>query len=173
VQGKINSALSFNGNTSYVVTPNIPLASTFSISAWVNPAVTNQVSYGRIAETQYNDGFFLGTDATGTKFKFIVNSGYGSTGLCGAGYGCAQGGTVTSGWHLVTGTFDGARATLYLDGAVVASDTFTAPLATSLPVFIGRYYVGTGSGWNGILDEVRLYNRALTSAEVSSIYTGR
>ena len=94
--GKINSALSFNGATNGVVTPNIPLANAFSVSAWVNPAVTSQSAYVRIVETQYNGGLYLGVDGSGSKYKFIVNTGSGSTGSCGApGYGCAQGGTIT------------------------------------------------------------------------------
>ena len=138
--GKINSGLSFNGSTNYAVTPNIVLGNTFSISAWVSPAVTSQAPYVRIAETQYNAGLYLGTDASGSKYKFIVNSGAGSSGSCGAAFGCAQGGTVTSGWHLLTATFDGATATLYVDNAMVASDTFTAPANTNYPLYIARYY---------------------------------
>jgi Concanavalin A-like lectin/glucanases superfamily len=150
------------------LTPNIALGSTFSVSAWVNPAVTKQIGYGRILETQYNSGLYLGVNSSGTKYKFIVNGGAGSTGGCGLSYGCAEGGTVAAGWHLVTATFDGSTATLYLDGTVVATDKFTAPSATNFPLYVGRYYAG-GGGWSGVIDDVRLYNRALTAAEVASI----
>src|SRR5260370_8096731 len=51
----INSGLSLNGTTSGVVTPNIALGSTFSISTWVNPGVES--GWARIAETQYYSGF--------------------------------------------------------------------------------------------------------------------
>ena len=165
--GEINGALGFNG-AAYVVTPNIALGSTFSVSAWVNPAVTKQIGYGRILETQYNGGLYLGTNSAGTKYKFIVNTGVGSTGGCGLVFGCAEGGTITAGWHLVTATFDGTIGTLYVDGVVVASDTFAAPAITNFPLYVGRYYAG-GGGWNGGVDDVRLYNRALTAAEVSRI----
>jgi large repetitive protein len=166
--GQINGALSFNGGTAYVVTPNIGLGSSFSVSAWVNPAVTNQIGYARILETQYNSGLYLGVNSSGTKYKFIVNSGAGSTSGCGLPLGCAEGGTVTAGWRLVTATYDGTTATLYVDGTVVATDTFTAPSARNLPFYMGRYYAG-GYGWNGSVDDVRLYNRALTATEVASI----
>ena len=63
--GKINSGLSVNGTTNYVVTPNIALGTTFSISAWVNSRGTAQGGYVRIAETQYSPGFYLGTNASG------------------------------------------------------------------------------------------------------------
>jgi hypothetical protein len=57
-----------------------------------------------------------------------------------------------------------------LDGVLVASDTFAVPGSTNLPLYIGSYYAG-GYGWNGAEDEVRLYNRALTAAEVGNIFT--
>ena len=168
--GKINSALSFNGPTNVVVTPNIALGNAYSISTWVNPGVTTQGAYVRIAETQYNSGLYLGTNSSGTKYKFIVNNGSGATGSCGAAYGCAEGGTITSGWHLVTATYDGTTARLYVDTSQVALDTFNAPATSNLPLYLGRYYASNAGGWNGGIDEVRLYNRALTALEVSSIY---
>jgi hypothetical protein len=111
-------------------------------------------------------------DATGTRFKFIVNSGSGITGPCGLYLGCTQSGPITSGWHLVTATYDGSIGRLYVDGALVASETFTAPPNTNYPFYIGRYYGGGGYGWIGSMDDVRLYNRALTSAEVAALSTG-
>ena len=148
--GKINSSLSFNGTTS-VITPSIALGATFSISVWVNPSVTAQSPYERIVENQYWTGLFLGTDLSGTGYKFFVNYSTGSTGTCGAQFGCAEGGAITSGWHLLTGTFDGTTARLYVDTALVASDTFTAPLNTNLPLHIGEDVSNSGYGWRGAL----------------------
>jgi hypothetical protein len=70
----------------------------------------------------------------------------------------------------VTATFDGATARLYVDTALVGSDTFAAPTITNLPLYIGRYFAAPAFGWNGAIDEVRLYNRALTAAEVGAIF---
>jgi len=164
--GKINSALSFNGNTTSVATPNIPLGGTFSLSVWVNPAASTQGGYSRILETKYDTGLFLGVNDTGSQYKFIVNSATGSTAGCGKGFGCAQGGTITTGWHLVTATFDGSSAKLYVDSVLVGSDTFSAPSPTNFPLYMGRYFASNGFGWNGAMDEVRLYNRALTAAKI-------
>jgi len=173
VTGKINFAINFNGYSSDVVTAGIPLGTTFSIAAWVNSAVAQQGGYSRVAETQYSPGFYLGTNAAGTAYKFIVNGAAGTTGGCGLSFGCAEGGAVSIGWHLLTATFDGATAKLYVDGTVVGSDTFTAT-STNLPLYIGRYFAANGNGWNGAIDEVRLYNRALSATEVTAIlnYTG-
>ena len=64
-----------------------------------NPAVAPQNGYIRIAETRYNGGLYVGTNANGTKYKLIVNTGAGSTGSCsGAAFGCAEGGTIATGW---------------------------------------------------------------------------
>jgi hypothetical protein len=167
--GKSSSALAFNNATNAVVTPIIPLGNTFSVSAWVNTAVAKQTGYARIAETRYSTGFFLGVDATGTKYKFIVNNGSGSG--CAVSFGCAEGGAVTAGWHLVTGTFDGTTAKLYVNNALVATDRVTAPASASYPLYIGRYYGYAAYAWTGSIDEVRLYNRAVTAAEVSAIFT--
>ena len=169
--GYIGSALSFNGTSNYVKTASIPFTNTFSISAWVNPAAITQTAYARIAETQYNNGLYLGMNASGTKYKFIVNSGSGATGTCGAAYGCAEGGAVSSGWHLVTGTYNGSTAILYVDGLQVATETFNTPAGISLPLYIGRYFGANGYGWNGAIDEVRLYNRGLSASEVAAVYS--
>ena len=167
--GKVNSALSFNGSNSSVVTAPISLANTFSVSAWINSKGA-QSGYARILETQYTTGLYLGIDSTGTKFKFIVNGGSGATGKCGMAYGCAEGGKVATGWHLVTGVFDGAIARLYVDGVEVATETFTAPANTNYPLYMGRLYSSNGSGWNGAMDEVRLYNKVLSATEVASLF---
>jgi len=170
--GLFNYGLSFNGSSSLGSIPSIPLTVAFSISTWVNPTVTSQSSYAALAQVESAGGFYLGVDSTGTQYKFVVNNGSGSTGSCafgGIALGCAQGGTVTTGWHLITGTYDGTTGILYVDGVMVASDTFTATAAASVTLEIGRNY-SSGSTWNGVLNGMRLYNRALTAEEVSNIF---
>ena len=127
------------------MTPNIAVGQ-HVLDNRMGQSVYHSTGYVRIAETQFNLGFYLGTDVTGTKYKFIVNSGSGSTGNCGVSYGCAEGGTIAAGWHLVTATYDGAAAKLYVDGVVIATDTFTAPSNTNLPLYIGSYYGVAAAG---------------------------
>jgi len=137
IAGEKNSALSFNGSTSDVVTSPISLTNTFSVSAWVN-SVGSQGAYSRIAETQYNTGLYLGVNASGTQYKWIVNNGAGAKGTCGQAFGCAEGGTITAGWHLVTGTYDGTTGRLYVDGTLVAADTFSCNSSSTLVEFAGQ-----------------------------------
>jgi uncharacterized repeat protein (TIGR01451 family) len=170
--GPLGSAASFNGSNSHALTPNIPFGSAFSASVWVNPASTSQGEWAGIAQSESGSGFYLGTDATGAMYKLAVNSGVGNTGSCaflGVTEGCAQGGTIASGWHLLTATYDGATAILYLDGVAIANDTFTTPSAVTVPLEIGASW-NSGVVWNGPLYGLRLYNRALTASEVSSLF---
>jgi len=75
-------------------------------------------------------------------------------------------------WFHLAATFDGAKATLYIDGLEVASAAMPSSLGTDVsPVLIGsRQEEQTiWSAMNGDLDSIRLYNRALTGAEVARL----
>ncbi len=86
--------------------------------------------------------------------------------------------TVTdSSFHHYAYVRSGNTHKLFMDGVVVASGTFTgsAEDTTGLPLTIGagRYdpaLSGFGSPFNGVIDEVEVFNRALSDAEVKAIY---
>ena len=166
IGGQIVGALGFDGHAR-VITPAIPIGLTFTVSAWVQPDPTMTYAYPRIIESQYDTGFYLGLDMTASMYKFIGAAGAGSTGACGQPYGCVEGGAVKgSAWQLVTATYDGTMARLYVDGVQVASDT-AAIQPRTLPVYIGDYYgLPDYYGWRGGIDDVRIYGRALTPSEV-------
>jgi hypothetical protein len=74
----------------------------------------------------------------------------------------------TNEWHHVCGTYNGSSIDLYLDGALDASlpNTMT-PIGTSTTnLFIGENPEATGRYWDGLIDEVRIYSRALSRAEI-------
>lgn len=72
-------------------------------------------------------------------------------------------------WQHVVGTYDGTTGRLWVDGVEVASGSFTAPEPANLPVNIGAYF-GGGFGWAGAIDEVQIYDRALSVTEVVALY---
>jgi len=161
--GWVRSAFDVDGTNDRVLTGTMTLGDSFSVTAWVNSDAVNQGGYQRIVETSYFSQLYLGTDAAGTGYKFIVK-------MPAAPYGTAHGGKVSPGnWQLVVGTYDGTTGTLYVDGRPVATSTFPAPGTVSLPVNIGAHFQG-GTGWDGRIDEVQIYDRALSAAEVSAIY---
>jgi hypothetical protein len=89
------------------------------------------------------------------------------------------GDTFAMGWRLVTLTFDGSkpreeRVSIYLDGALkthVAEDATSVrnPTGTPPPVSIGCLPNG-GQSLNGLVDDVAMWSRALSSSEVQAWY---
>jgi len=74
-------------------------------------------------------------------------------------------------WHHIVATYDGKRIALYLDGVEEAAATASGPLAlNNLPVTLGENAANRGRLWSGWLDEARLYDRGLSSDEVSALY---
>ncbi len=75
-------------------------------------------------------------------------------------------------WHHVCGTYDGAQMRLYVDGVLDAIKGYRGGISTNnFRVYIGENAEVTGRRWDGRIDEVRLYNHALTTAEVAALAT--
>jgi hypothetical protein len=70
-------------------------------------------------------------------------------------------------WHHAAGTYDGATAWLYIDGKLDGTMATAGLIAKNTQkVYIGGNSEQTARLWKGAIDEVRLYSRALTEAEV-------
>jgi Concanavalin A-like lectin/glucanases superfamily len=78
-------------------------------------------------------------------------------------------------WHLVAGTYDGQFVRMYVDGVEAGSGTpVSLPIAYALPYQqfnIGAYRGSCELRFNGDIDDVRIFNRALTAAEIQNIFT--
>jgi hypothetical protein len=76
-------------------------------------------------------------------------------------------------WVHVAGTYDGSTIRLYRNGVQVASKAYAGILNTNdQPFYIGRTDAG-GDGsdyWRGMIDDVSVYSRALSSNEIAVIY---
>ena len=183
--GRFASALATaNPNDGFRVLAN-PLIEPqrITVMAWVKkgPPVPNNVFRTIVSK---------GSDSCGTHESYALDTGP-DGGLRFFAYQGASGAAVVAGavapasiwnnqWHAVAGTFDGTTVRLYVDGAQVGS----APAATpgggiqyglqENRLGVGRFPQGApcdpnGFQFVGAIDEVRLYNRALTPAEVSYV----
>jgi len=77
---------------------------------------------------------------------------------------------TTGTWHHIAGTYDGSTIRLYVDGVEKASGSVSGPIQTSsTPLYIGNKPFSSYSGdyFKGIIDEVRIYNRALLHQEIN------
>jgi hypothetical protein len=124
------------------------------------------------------------TSTTGNQNMFAMTNGSNSgvqVGLRGTSLlawqygGATQAGTTapTDGlWHHVAYTFDGTTHRFYLDGVLAGSGTQGAQTAQPTTAYIGTYNAG-GELYTGKLDELRVYNRALSAVEVGNLAAGR
>lgn len=79
-------------------------------------------------------------------------------------------------WHHISGVYDGNVAEVYVDGDKRSTADYSEPLAPYDHFEIGRYkWEDNGGEWyfDGLVDEVRVYNRALSPAEITELYEMR
>ena len=70
-------------------------------------------------------------------------------------------------WHHVAGTYDGTQLRLYVDGGLADSADYIGSIATTTySVNIGRNSQNTDRLYEGAIDDVRIYNRALSAGEI-------
>jgi hypothetical protein len=83
-------------------------------------------------------------------------------------------GAPKSGWHHLVGTWDGATRRIYLDGVLFGSNTSAGSDSSgdTQTLGIGGKPTYNNYGWSGGVYDARIYNRALTAAEISAIYRG-
>jgi hypothetical protein len=83
--------------------------------------------------------------------------------------------TVSSGqWHHVACVYDGRNMKTYVDGKLDVSKPRSGPIGTNdFPVCIGENIELTGHCWNGLIDDVRIYNYALSESEIAAIAAGK
>ncbi|WP_148039249.1 LamG-like jellyroll fold domain-containing protein [Methanohalophilus sp. RSK] len=87
-------------------------------------------------------------------------------------YSDYNGGWLTSPeWKYVTGTYDGNNLSLYVDGEFIGEKTLSdGIISTSRPLFVGAGNDGEDFHYDGQIDDLQIYNRALSESEISAIY---
>jgi hypothetical protein len=132
----------------------------FTLSAWVNT-----VSSGTILSMQNggDNGYNLGINYGIIRFCVYANTTQ----------SCAGGGSYplsSPTWTYFTAVFDGSNISVYANGALVASASAPTPTASTGPLAFGTAQRGGYTNFTGSLDDIRLYNRALSASEISSFY---
>jgi hypothetical protein len=171
--GNANSAYSFDGIDDVISFSGIPMSNTdnFTIMAWVNPALFDPAN-------QFN--------------KMIISLGPGSNGYnlgMGNGSGSGAGNQLSALYNLVawinSGTFfptintwyhvalvrDNGTTKFYFNGTQSPNTTTASPNSFSSGFQIGGQGFDPTHYWNGKIDEVKIYNVALTPSQVQAEYT--
>lgn len=169
-QSKFGRALSFNGSNSLVTvgdSDTLDLTNGVTLSAWVYPT-----SWANDWKT-----LIMKERSGGLVYTLNANSDAGqpnSTLRIGSSDRQLSAGShlPTNTWTHLAATYDGARQRLYVNGVQVGSRAQIGTLDVSAnPLRIGGNSVWTGQFFQGIIDEVRIYNRALSQAEIESVST--
>ncbi|MBA7471557.1 N-acetylneuraminate epimerase [subsurface metagenome] len=152
--GIVDSALRFDGINDYVSTPFVlnPTDGSFSVFAWVKGGAP-----GQVVLSQTDAANWLYTDTLeGNLMTELKGTGRGAAALLSQII-------ITDGdWHRIGFVWDGSHRTLYVDDVAVAEDT-----QDNLEGSDNGLYIGTDKGiepgtyWSGLIDDVRIYNRAL------------
>ncbi len=167
VVGKIDQAFSFNGS-SYVSVPHVsvldPGSSLWSVSAWVRGTSGGSVVWKGSSSTNFYE-----LAVSEGKAIFTINAG--GTTVTATAISTAS---VNDGnWHLITGIRSSTNtADVYVDGVFSGTSTYAGSgtsIDTATSLIIGSEN-GSADFFSGIIDDVRVYNRALLVSEVSNIF---
>ena len=169
--GKIDGALLFDGKGDFVHLANesnFDFTGEVTVAAWIKvnrfdrewqAIVTKGDSAWRLQRHQDTDAIEFAC----TGLQIPSDSPYGGL------YGSKA---VNDGkWHHVAGLYDGEKMYIYIDGIVDVSQPASGAVATNdQPVFIGENAELKGRLWNGLIDDVRVYNYALSEGQITALY---
>lgn len=163
--GRYGSALSFDGSTSIVTVPDSPsldLSSALTLEAWINPPAASQGWQNVLFKEMPGNGAY-----------FLYRSGYSAAPVGGIFTTAEQTvlgttGPPLGGWTHLAFTYDGATERFYVNGVLVSSRSVSGAVQVSN----GVLHIGGDSVWGehfqGLIDEIRIYNRALSASQIQT-----
>ena len=174
LSGIPSSVLSFDGVNDYVTIPDSSSldsafgSENFTLEAWVYPK--DWVNYRGIINKR--SSYYYSASPGG-----LFSDSNGIRAVVGTGIEEQTSNSVSykpslNEWHHIVGTADGSTLKLYVDGVLRGSTAITVnPPSNNDPLTIGSFFSSQRS-FNGTIDEVRIWNRALSASEISNLYNG-
>ncbi|MEK7116540.1 MAG: LamG domain-containing protein [Patescibacteria group bacterium] len=176
--GKIGQGLKFDGVDDKVTTASSNTVNGLSIGAWIYPKSFPTTGAVKRIVTKFNgsgstDGSWVLDllDSNG-KLRFLFSNG----GFTGNNFNDGGGNILLNKWNYVTVTWDGTSKAhkIYVNGVVKANNTAQD---STIPELVQQITIGEdtpvgdlGEYFNGSIDDVRIYNRALSASEVLQLY---
>ncbi len=171
--GNLNSAYQFDGISSYISVPNsssLQISGQITMSVWMKTSYTSNYSgvIFKAEPVEPRHGYFLNVENNYANSEIIYTNGS----LLGA---------VTSThiltddlWHHVAVTYDGNFIKIYFDGNLDNQINYTSGMQiNNEPLLIGwdqNTYINPNRRFTGIIDDIRIYNRALSNEEIQLLY---
>jgi len=169
VAGKFGNAAVFNGSSSGINLPSslnanvIDATGAFSISMWINANDISTIQYLFCANTTNNIDLGINSDSQGVgKIVWTVyNTSY--------SYLISTTTITTNTWYNIVVTYNNGSRELFING--VSQGTATKTLVeSSIEPTLGYRNTGGSVRFNGKIDQVRIFDRAITSDEVETLY---
>jgi hypothetical protein len=166
--GNANHAIKLNGTSQYITIGTVGgfanfTGGSYSFSMWINsPTLMNTALFSSGRGINFN-GYFANAGLTGINFYSSQPGTHKQTTVATA--------LATNTWYFIVFVCNGTTMSIYLNGVVQSTTGSYAPPATSTAngFQLGRYESGTYF-WPGAIDDFRVYNRALSSGEVSTMF---
>jgi fibronectin type 3 domain-containing protein len=159
--GRVGGALAFDGVDDHVTTTFRENLATWSVAAWVwSPAAPAAAAASGPVHRDRN--FQLNWNHTNPSFRgaFAVR-------VAGAWHAVRLGTLAANTWYHIVGTYDGETLSAYVNGVLVGTNSAPSgpPEPDSVPLELGAH-AGAAQYFSGIVDDVRIYPRAITAVEV-------
>ncbi|MEI7765150.1 MAG: LamG domain-containing protein [bacterium] len=170
VVGKNGNALNFNGSSNNVLvndSTSLNFTTSMSVSAWIkwNIDPSTGVTYATIVNKNGDNEYRLQHNVTNSKFEFGIKTDTGGT------FVTSTTTPVVGVWYYLVGTWDGSYVKIYVNGILEQTGGRGGTmLSSSAPLKIGSSNIDA-RWFNGIIDEVSLWDRALSQQEITQIYS--
>jgi len=167
VAGKCGSGLSLDGQNDNVNVGSSSIINPARMTAetWINPSTSPANNWGIIfarwpGATAYH--FSLGDGTTNNKLTIYINTSSGTKNV-------SIPTTISLGaWHHVAFTYDGTNLNLYVDGTLSATTTHSGNITSVASSSLIGDKVSATLPFKGIVDEFKVYSRALSQAEIAA-----
>lgn len=166
--GKVGRACEFNGGTTRITIKDSQSlrVQQHTLSAWVKAAESMSGQLGIILSKEKSraaGGYYLAYTHDKVNYKLMEGGrmarGYHNT--------LKTMELVPMQWYHLVGTFDGKTRRLYVNGKEVES------VKEPMELFHDSTPITIGSGWNGLIDEIMIFDSSLTGEEVRQLYSAR
>jgi len=172
--GQPNSAYNFNGTDASISIPHSPVfdysgSDTIAFSLWANLSA-NQIDLGWVG--------FICKSSLGGVSNYCITRSPGDS-LCNAiinhfgsnDYISSLSPLLPNQWYHLFVSFAQKTCSIYVNGVYNSSKTFSpTPILNTAPLYIGDDTDGGHNYYTGIIDDIRIYRRSLSEAEISMLY---
>ncbi len=170
--GKFSYAGDFDGSGDYITVPSktgIEITGAITVEAWIKPTNGTMSYDARVVSkghTSFEDPYAMyELNLTSGKPRFRIS-------VSDSPYEADSGDSITfDQWHHLAGTYDGVNIKIYVDGILKNTTVIVGSIDTNnQELVIGRHLQSAGMFFNGLIDNVAIYNVARTAEQIKFDY---